>query len=193
MEGWLLTPGMGFKPLRNTLPRLRRFLMAGQWVMPGGGLPSGLMTARLAVRTLCKEDRIPFLTDPAALSRAAEARRQAMHILIVDGHPDRNEQRFCHALAAAYAEGARQSGHDVRVIIIASINIPFLRSQDEWMHGTLPPQLREPQAAVKWADHLVIIYPLWLGDVPAYLKAFLEQIDRTSRSRRARRTQPQDH
>ena len=71
MEGWLLTPGMGFKPLRNTLPGLRRFLMAGQWVMPGGGLPSGLLTARLAVRALCKEDRIPFLPAPAALDRAA--------------------------------------------------------------------------------------------------------------------------
>jgi phytoene dehydrogenase-like protein len=31
MEGWLLTPGMAFKPLRNTLPCLRRFLMVGQW------------------------------------------------------------------------------------------------------------------------------------------------------------------
>jgi phytoene dehydrogenase-like protein len=71
MEGWLLTPGMGFKPLRNTLPGLRRFLMAGQWVMPGGGLPSGLLTARLAVRALCKEDRIPFLPSPGALDRAA--------------------------------------------------------------------------------------------------------------------------
>ena len=59
-----------------------------------------------------------------------------MRILIVDGHPDRSEQRFCHALAAAYAEGARQSGHDVQVITIASMDIPFLRSQDEWMHGT---------------------------------------------------------
>ncbi|RFB76455.1 phytoene desaturase family protein [Methylovirgula sp. 4M-Z18] len=71
MEGWLLTPGMGFKPLRNTLPGLRRFLMAGQWIMPGGGLPSGLLTARLAVRALCKEDRIPFLPAPAAVGRAA--------------------------------------------------------------------------------------------------------------------------
>jgi len=45
-----------------------------------------------------------------------------MRILIVDGHPDRSEQRFCHALAAAYAEGARQSGHDVQVITIASMD-----------------------------------------------------------------------
>ena len=101
-----------------------------------------------------------------------------MHILIVDGHPDRSEERFCHALAAAYAEGARQSGHDVRGITIAKLDIPVLRSHDEWVHGTVPPQLREAQDAVKWADHLVIIYPLWLGDVPAYLKAFLEQFAR---------------
>jgi putative NADPH-quinone reductase len=42
-----------------------------------------------------------------------------MHITIVDGHPDRSERRFCHALATAYAEGAKQSGHNVRVITLA--------------------------------------------------------------------------
>ena len=31
------------------------------------------------------------------------------------------------------------------------------------------------QTDIAWADHLVIFYPLWLGDVPAVLKAFLEQ------------------
>lgn len=60
MEGWLLTPGMGFKPLRNTLPGLANFIMVGQWVMPGGGLPSGLMTARSAMRSICKQDRVLF-------------------------------------------------------------------------------------------------------------------------------------
>lgn len=60
MEGWLLTPGTGLKPLRNTLPGLRQFLMAGQWVMPGGGLPSGLITARSATQTICKQDQMPF-------------------------------------------------------------------------------------------------------------------------------------
>jgi phytoene dehydrogenase-like protein len=63
-----MTPGTGFNPLRNTLPGLRGFLMAGHWVMPGGGLPSGLLTARLAVRAMCKEDHIPFLPAPAALA-----------------------------------------------------------------------------------------------------------------------------
>jgi phytoene dehydrogenase-like protein len=56
MKGWLLTPASGFGPLPNRLPGLRRFLMAGQWILPGGGLPSGLMTARMAVRAACRED-----------------------------------------------------------------------------------------------------------------------------------------
>lgn len=60
MEGWLPKPGAGFKPLPNTLPGLDRFLMVGQWVMPGGGLPSGPMTARPAIRTICKHDHVPF-------------------------------------------------------------------------------------------------------------------------------------
>jgi len=60
MEGWLIVPGGGFKPLPNTLPGLRKFMMAGQWVMPGGGLPSGPMTARPAIRAICKQDHVPF-------------------------------------------------------------------------------------------------------------------------------------
>ena len=66
MEGWVPTPGLGFRPLRRTLPGLRQFLMVGQWVMPGGGLPSGLMTGRSAVQWICKRDRVPFATGPAS-------------------------------------------------------------------------------------------------------------------------------
>jgi phytoene dehydrogenase-like protein len=60
MEGWLITPRTGLRSLQNKLPGLRRFLMVGQWVMPGGGLPSGPMTARPAVKAMCQEDRMRF-------------------------------------------------------------------------------------------------------------------------------------
>jgi hypothetical protein len=56
-----LTPGARFQPLRNALPGLGHFLMVGQWVMPGGGLPSGLFTARSALRAVCRADHVPFL------------------------------------------------------------------------------------------------------------------------------------
>ena len=59
-EGWLMPPGGGFKPLPNTLPKLDRFFLIGQWIMPGGGLPSGPMTARPAIKAICKRDHVPF-------------------------------------------------------------------------------------------------------------------------------------
>ncbi|HTZ57403.1 MAG TPA: NAD(P)/FAD-dependent oxidoreductase [Acidobacteriaceae bacterium] len=58
MEGWLLTPETGYHALPGTLPGLSRFHMVGQWVMPGGGLPSGLMTARVAISEICKHDQV---------------------------------------------------------------------------------------------------------------------------------------
>jgi phytoene dehydrogenase-like protein len=63
-EGWLAKPGAGFKPLPNTLPGLRQFMMVGQWIMPGGGLPSGPMTARPAIKAICKLDHVPFDVHP---------------------------------------------------------------------------------------------------------------------------------
>jgi phytoene dehydrogenase-like protein len=66
MEGWLLAPGNRFKPFRQMLPGLRRFLMVGQWIMPGGGLPSGIWTARSAIQAVCKKDHVPFTADSSA-------------------------------------------------------------------------------------------------------------------------------
>lgn len=44
--------------------------------------------------------------------------------------------------------------------------------------GLLPASLRpdaEAQEQIAWAEHLVMLYPLWLGDMPPLFKAFLEQ------------------
>ena len=60
MEGWLYTPSTGIKQLPLTLPNLKNFYMIGQWVSPGGGLPSGLVTAREAAKKICRENRVKF-------------------------------------------------------------------------------------------------------------------------------------
>jgi len=60
MEGWLMTPATGVKSLPLTLPQLKNFYMVGQWLSPGGGLPSGLLTAKNAVRILCKDNGVKF-------------------------------------------------------------------------------------------------------------------------------------
>ena len=60
MEGWLITPKSGIRSLPDTLPGLKNFHMAGQWVNPGGGLPSGLMGGRAAARKICREMGVRF-------------------------------------------------------------------------------------------------------------------------------------
>ncbi len=100
------------------------------------------------------------------------------HILLIQGHPDAGKRHFCHALEDAYAVGATAAGHEVQRINVAALDFPLLRSQDEWELGSLPPSLAQAQAAIKWSEHMVLLFPLWLGDMPALLKGFLEQVAR---------------
>ena len=66
-------------------------------------------------------------------------------ILILQGHPDASAPHLCHALAASYAAGAREAGHELRQLDVARLDFPLLRSQQDWEHGELPPGLRQAQ------------------------------------------------
>lgn len=99
-------------------------------------------------------------------------------ITIVQGHPTRDSRHFCHAIADAYAQGATEGGHEVRVVPVAELDFPLLGSKDDWEGAAPPPAIAEAQQALAWAGHLVIIYPLWLGGMPALLKGFMEQVFR---------------
>ncbi len=61
-EGWIPTPQNVTKPIPKTLPGLENFFMVGQWVQPGGGLPSGVMTGREVLQKICKKDGVKFNT-----------------------------------------------------------------------------------------------------------------------------------
>jgi len=100
----------------------------------------------------------------------------ARHIAIIQGHPDSAVRHFCHALADEYAKGAEDGGHDVRRIEVATLDFPLLRTKWDFEKGRPPETIKRVQDIVAWADHLVIIYPLWLGSMPALLKGFLEQL-----------------
>lgn len=64
-EGWLITPenaGTIMKPMPKTIPGLKKFYMCGQWVEPGGGLPTGVMSGRKLTQMICREDGRKFRT-----------------------------------------------------------------------------------------------------------------------------------
>jgi putative NADPH-quinone reductase len=56
--------------------------------------------------------------------------------------------------------------------------IPILRAREEFETGHLPESLTDAQRAIVSAEHLLMIFPLWHGTMPALLKGFLEQVMR---------------
>jgi putative NADPH-quinone reductase len=95
-------------------------------------------------------------------------------IMVVVGHPLR--ATFCKAIGQAYLEGAKGSGHQVDLFELAEMTFdPILR----WGYRReqpLEPDLRRAYDALAACDHLVVIFPLWCGDMPALLKGFIERI-----------------
>ena len=98
------------------------------------------------------------------------------NIFIIDGHPDPSAQRLVHALADAYRQGAEQAKHEVRIVRLAELAFPLLRSQSDYEKEEPVEAVRQCQHLMEWATHVVIFYPLWLGSMPAMLKALLEQM-----------------
>lgn len=96
-------------------------------------------------------------------------------ILIMQGHPDAAARHLCHALADAYAQGAVEGGHDVRRLDIGALDLPFLRNQADFNDGDPPLAARAAQESIAWAEHVALVFPLWLGGAPAVVQGFLEQ------------------
>jgi putative NADPH-quinone reductase len=97
-------------------------------------------------------------------------------IALIQGHPDPAGGHFGHALADAYERAATGAGHEVRVIDVARLELPLLRNAREWESKPASGSIEQAQRTIAWAEHLVIVFPLWLGDMPAVLKGFFEQV-----------------
>lgn len=95
-------------------------------------------------------------------------------ILLINGHPDK--ESFNYGLSEAYKKGAQKSGAQLKEIKIRELdfnpNLQFgYRKRTE-----LEPDLLEAQESLKWADHIVWVYPVWWGSVPAIMKGFLDRV-----------------
>lgn len=103
-------------------------------------------------------------------------------ILVINGHPDPAPEHLCAALADAYARGAVAAGHEVARLDVGALDFPLIRSLKDYQSATVTPDMLRAQDAVKHAQHLVLIFPIWFGSPPALLKGFFEQLLRTGYS-----------
>jgi phytoene dehydrogenase-like protein len=61
---WVISPAISkrYRMIPKTLPGLKNFWLSGMWVMPPGGLPSGVKSSRDVIQLICRQDRKKFIT-----------------------------------------------------------------------------------------------------------------------------------
>lgn len=95
-------------------------------------------------------------------------------IMIVVGHPLKGT--FCEAIGNAYRDAAEGAGHEVAFFCLADMTFDPILHYGYRREQSLEPDLRTAYAALAACDHLVFVFPLWCGDMPALLKGFIERI-----------------
>jgi NAD(P)H dehydrogenase (quinone) len=94
-------------------------------------------------------------------------------VLIILGHPSTDS--FCGAIATCYFEAAAQAGREVRIVQLGALNFDPVLHEGYNQIQTLEQDLLDAQADIMWAEHLVFVFPLWWGGVPALLKGFIDR------------------
>lgn len=94
------------------------------------------------------------------------------NILVLSGSPKENS--FSDQLASAYAEAAK-GNHEVRVHRIAAMHFDPDLNTGYGAEKFVEPDLKAFQESVQWADHLLIVTPIWWGALPAKLKGVFDR------------------
>jgi NAD(P)H dehydrogenase (quinone) len=95
-------------------------------------------------------------------------------VYILMAHPD--SDTFCGALADAYTRGAEKVGHNVRRTNLGDITFDPILHKGYKEVQSLEPALIKVQEDIRWADHFVIIHPMWWASMPALLKGLFDRM-----------------
>jgi NAD(P)H dehydrogenase (quinone) len=96
------------------------------------------------------------------------------NITIVLGHPDATS--FNGKLAEQYMKSAKAAGHNVKLFKTGEMDFDPILHQGYKVIQNLEPCLVEISEAMKWANHLVFVFPIWWGTPPAILKGLFERM-----------------
>ncbi|MBI2516528.1 MAG: NAD(P)H-dependent oxidoreductase [Opitutae bacterium] len=95
-------------------------------------------------------------------------------ILLILGHSQNDS--LCAALADSYALAARAQGTEVRELRLGQLKFDPVLAMGNRADQALEPDLQAAQEAIRWAEHIVLVYPNWWGSMPALLKGFLDRV-----------------
>jgi putative NADPH-quinone reductase len=95
-------------------------------------------------------------------------------IAIIVGNPVRDS--YSEALGKAYLRGASSGGHQAQLFMLARMNFDAILREGYRREQPLEPDLAAARAAFAACDHVVFVFPLWCGDMPAIMKGFIERM-----------------
>ena len=109
-----------------------------------------------------------------------------MKTLIVYYHP--HEGSFCSAIREAVVTGLHNGGHEHKIIDLSKEGFdPVMREKDlkafvqagregeDGLDGVDPFVLRYMKK-LRWAQHIVMIFPIWWMTMPAMVKGFIDKV-----------------
>ena len=95
-------------------------------------------------------------------------------IAIIVGNPQHDS--YSEALGEAYLRGAESGAHEAKLFALARMKFDAILREGYHREQALEPDLVAAREALQASDHLVFIFPLWAGDMPAILKGFFERV-----------------
>lgn len=101
-----------------------------------------------------------------------------MKTVIVYSHP--YEKSYNHAILESAIEGCRKNGHEVDVMDLYKDHFNPVMDINDLLgfvkHYQVDPQSKDYGERIKDADHLVLIFPIWWGIMPAIMKGFIDKV-----------------
>lgn len=92
--------------------------------------------------------------------------------LVLNANP--KPTSLCRAMAERYADKAGERA-DVRLLHISDLRFESNLAAGYESEQPLEPDLQDFQAQLIWAEHLVVVTPVWWGGAPARLKGLLDR------------------
>ncbi|RJG48965.1 NAD(P)H-dependent oxidoreductase [Motilimonas pumila] len=93
-------------------------------------------------------------------------------VLVINANP--KSQSFCKSLADSYTLEAALT-HEVKQLDVSDMKFDISLDCGYERAASLEPDLQYFQELVLWAEHIVIITPVWWGTLPAKFKGLIDR------------------
>jgi putative NADPH-quinone reductase len=94
-------------------------------------------------------------------------------VLIISGNP--RKESLTSSIAQSFAKGSKSVGHNVKILYLCDLKFDPVLWEDYSKDTSLEPDLINSQKLIKWADHLVFVYPVWWHSMPSLMKGWLDK------------------